>query len=138
LEYIRPLQYASKLTGVTPFDFPDRCGGKTSSNKVYTVTSPWNIAHLLVLTLGLSFVFAPHLKFTNTHIHGSYSFWFVIFEVVNWILLSIASAVSLFQEAIFCHEELKVSFLTIVGIDNDLLRKSYSVVYRKKKIILIL
>ena len=40
---------------------------------------------------------------------------------------------SLFQQTIFCHEELKVSFLTIVGIDNDLLRKSYSVVYRKTK-----
>ena len=63
LASLKPLQYALKLTGLTPFDFPDRCGGKTSSNKVCTVTSPWNIAHSLVLTLGLSCVFAPHLKF---------------------------------------------------------------------------
>ena len=101
---IRPLQYASKLTGLMPFDFPDRCGGKTSSNKVYTVTSPWNIAHSLVLTLDLSCVFAPHLKFTNTHIHGSYSCSFVIFAVVSWVLFFIASTMSLFQKAIFCHE----------------------------------
>jgi len=57
---------------------------------------------------------------------------------VIWVFLFIASTVLLFQQAIFCHEELKVPFLTIVGIDSHLLRKSYSVVYRKTKIILIL
>jgi hypothetical protein len=109
LASIRPLQYTSKLIDLTTFDFPDRCGGKTSSNKVYTVISPWNMAHSLVLTLGLSCVFAPHLKFTNTHIRDSYSCSFVIFAVVSWLLLFIASTVSRFQQVIFCHEQLKVS-----------------------------
>jgi len=95
LASVRPLRYASNLTGLTPFDFSYRCGGKTSSNKVYTVTSPWNITHSLVLKLGLSCVFAPCLKFINTHIHGNYSISFVSFEVVSWVLLFIANSVTL-------------------------------------------
>ena len=138
LASIRPLLYASKLFGLTPFDFPYRCGGTSSSNKVYTATSPWNIAHSLVLILGLSCVFIPHLKFTVKHIHGDYSFSFISFEAVGRVLMFLASIVSLLQQAIFCREELKVSLLTIVRIDTHLLRKSYSGVYRKTKIILTL
>jgi hypothetical protein len=49
---------------------------------------------------------------------------FLIFAVVSWVLLFIASTLSLFQQTIFCREELNLSLLTIVGFGNDLVRKS--------------
>jgi hypothetical protein len=137
LSAIKPLLYASKLIGIAPLRYSDRCAGKNSKNNTHIETSPWGIAYSLILILGLSCAFIPHLKFKITHIHVHYSYSFVIFDVVGSVFLFLASVVSLLQQAILCREELKASLLTIVHIDSHLLRKSYAGVYKKTNIILV-
>lgn len=137
LSAIKPLIYASKLIGIAPFRFTDQYPGKNNRNNKYIETSTWGIAHSLILILGLSIAFVPHLNFKITHIHFSYSYTFVIFDVVGSVFLFLASVMSLLQQAIIYREELKDSLLTICHIDTYLLRKSYSTVYKKTNIILV-
>jgi hypothetical protein len=61
----------------------------------------------------------------------------VIFDVIGFVFLFLASIVSLLQQSILCREKIKASLLTIVHIDNHLLRRTYNDVYKKTNIILV-
>jgi hypothetical protein len=137
LTSIKPLLYTSKLIGLTPFNYRDYCVSKKRKIDTYITTSPWWIVHSLVILLGLSCAFIPHLKFKITHIHVHYSFSFVIFDVIGFVFLFLASIVSLIQQAIISREKIKASLLTIVRIDTHLLRICYEDVYKKTNIILV-
>lgn len=137
LTSIKPLLYTSKLIGLTPFQYPDHSVGKNRKNDTYITTSPWGIVHSLIILLCLSCAFIPHLKLKITHIHVHYSFSFVIFDVIGFVFLFLASMMSLLQQNILCREKIKASLLTIVHIDNHLLRRTYNDVYKKTNIILV-
>jgi hypothetical protein len=134
---IKPLLYTSKIIGIAPFHSPYWWIGENSGQNGYTSTSAWATAQSLILILGLSCAFIPHLKFKVTHVRISSSFSFVIFDVVGSVLMFLASAFSFLQQGILYRGELKEALLTVSQIDTHLLRKSYSNVYKNTKIILI-
>jgi hypothetical protein len=137
LASIQPLLFTSKLIGLTPFNYPSWCTGGNREGDTYITTPPWGIAHSVAILFGLSCAFIPHLKFKITHMHVHYSFSFVIFDVVGFVFLFLASMVSLLQQPILSRDKIRASLLTIVRIDTHLLRTCYEEVYKKTNIILM-